>query len=164
MATIGKGMVAGFVATLVLSAIILLIDRVTTPEFNPARVLTITATGAATPLLGWIVHFFIGTVAWGIIFSFLDENLPGPHWARGIIFGSGIWLLITIFMVPLVRIVPLIPTIVTPVGGNVFGGARNLFLSIEMLILHWVYGAVLGGVYGMLLARQDHDDMKPARL
>jgi len=152
MDNVGKGIIAGFVATLVLSAIILGIDRVMTPESNPARLLTITAIGAKTPLLGWLIHFFIGSVAWGVIFAFAEDNVPGPYWFRGLIFGTGVWLLLTVFMMPLAGIVPMVPTIVGPATGTKAAAERYL-MPFAMLLVHWIYGAVLGAVYGALAPR-----------
>ncbi|MGH8502930.1 MAG: hypothetical protein ACREVE_10780 [Gammaproteobacteria bacterium] len=31
------------------------------------------------------MHFFIGTILWGVIFAPIDSSLPGSHWVRGVV-------------------------------------------------------------------------------
>src|SRR5262249_4518285 len=80
--TIGKGIVAGFVATFVLSA---LLDPfgLFAPSILPA-----------SPPVGWVLHFFVGTVVWGIGFAVLHDYLRGPAWQRGLMFALGAWIVV----------------------------------------------------------------------
>src|SRR5215470_19759417 len=59
--TIGKGIIAGFVATFALSV---LLDPIAmfAPDVLPG-----------SPPVAWVLHFFIGTVVWGIGFSVLHD-------------------------------------------------------------------------------------------
>jgi flagellar biosynthesis protein FliR len=64
-----KGMIAGFIATLVLSALMLMKQQMgVMPQLNPVEMLTKMA-GGSTPAVGWTIHFLIGTVLWGTTFS-----------------------------------------------------------------------------------------------
>ena len=69
---IGRGIAAGFVATVVLSAIMLVKHSMgLMPELDPIAMITAMA-GANSPALGWIALF------WGIGFAVVSPYLPGP--------------------------------------------------------------------------------------
>jgi hypothetical protein len=98
---VGKGIATGFVATIVLSAIMLIKQSIgLMPGLNPIQMIT-QMDGAETPVVGWVVHFFIETILWGTIFAWLDPSLPGSHWIRGVIFSTGAWLVIMIVIMPM---------------------------------------------------------------
>lgn len=147
---IGKGMIAGFVATVVLSAIMVLkAGAGLLPALNVIVMLSKMA-GASTPVAGWVIHFLIGTVLWGGLFAWLDPQLPGgSHWLRGIVFATGAWLLMMIVLMPLA-------------GAGLFGANLGIMAPVMTLVLHVIYGAVLGGVYG-LERPQDAPQFEPSR-
>src|SRR5262249_32503235 len=97
-----KGLVAGFIATVVLSAFMLVKQRMgLVPQLDPIEMLTKMA-GASTPALGWVPHFLIGTVVWGSLFPIFDAIVPGgSHWLKGTLFGIGAWLLMMILVMPM---------------------------------------------------------------
>jgi hypothetical protein len=124
--TIGKGIVAGFVATFVLSVLLDPIELFA-PSILPA-----------SPPVGWVLHFFVGTVVWGIGFAVLHDFLRGPAWQRGLMFALGAWIVV--------------------IGGAavlILAGALAFELTpvmiVATLIVHVLYGVVLGLVYGFLL-------------
>ena len=124
--TIGKGIIAGFVATFALSV---LLDPIAL--FAPAVL-------PAAPPVGWILHFFVGTVVWGIGFSVLHDYLHGPAWQRGLMFALGAWIVVIS-------------------GAAVLSLARVVSVDftatmiVATLIVHVLYGVALGLVYGWLL-------------
>lgn len=132
-----KGMAAGFVATIILSALMLLKAQIgMMPELNIIKMLS-NMLGATSPAVGWIPHFLIGTVLWGTLFAWLDPSIPGEsHWLKGIWFGIGAWLLMMIIIMPMA-------------GAGFFGANLGIMAPVMTLILHMVYGVVLGGVYGL---------------
>lgn len=132
---IAKGIGSGFVATVVLSAIMLMKQAMgVMPQLNPIQMIT-EMSGMGTPLVGWLMHFFIGTILWGVLYAWLDRSLPGPHWFRGATFATGAWLLMMILMMPMA-------------GVGFFGLRMGMMAPIATLVMHWIYGAVLGAVYG----------------
>ena len=134
---IGKGIVAGFVATVVLSAMMMMKQSMgLMPELNPIAMISDMA-GLASPIIGWIGHFAIGTVFWGAGFAILEHYLPGPYWLRGMVFAIGAWLLMMIVVMPMA-------------GAGAFGLGLGVMRPIATLLLHVVFGLVLGGVYGLL--------------
>lgn len=125
---------AGLVATIVLSALMLMKTRTgMMPELNPIK-MTSDMLSASTPIVGWTMHFLIGTVLWGTLFAWLDPNLPdASHWLKGIWFGIGAWLLMMIVMMPMA-------------GAGFFGANLGMMASVMTLVMHVIYGVVLGGV------------------
>ncbi len=82
--------------------------------------------------------FFVGGLIWALLYGLVFERrLSGPAWKRGVTFAMIPWLFSLLVFMPLV-------------GGGVLGiglGAGPLPIAGN-LILHVVYGAVLGTVWG----------------
>jgi hypothetical protein len=96
---IGTGIAAGFVATVVLSAMMLLKRSMgLMPELDPIAMITAMA-GASSPAVGWIGHFVIGSIFWG--FAIVSPYLPGPYPLRGAIFVVGAWLMMMLVVMPM---------------------------------------------------------------
>lgn len=134
----GAGIAAGFAATVVLSAIMLMKQAMSVmPELDPIRM--ISGMMGAPRAVGWLVHLAIGTVVWGLLFAWLAPYLPGAMWLRGVIFGVGAWLTMMIAMMPMA-------------GAGPFGLKLGAMAPVATLMLHCVFGAVLGAVYGALAA------------
>lgn len=132
----GAGIAAGFAATVVLSAIMLMKQAMNImPELDPIR--TISAMMGAPRAVGWLVHFAIGTLLWGLLFAWLSQYLPGAMWLRGVIFAVGAWLVMIIVMMPMA-------------GEGPFGLKMGTMAPVATLMLHCIFGAVLGVVYGSL--------------
>ncbi len=134
-----KGMIAGFVATLVLSGLLLLkstMDLV--PELNIIRLLT--NLGSISAVQAWMDHFIVGVVVWGLLFGAYDSFASRPgHWLKGIIFGVFTWLIMMATFMPLAKV-------------GFFGSKIGPMAAVVTLIYHLVYGAVLGTTYGLLSA------------
>ncbi len=129
-----KGMVAGFVATLILSALMAMKAMMgVTPELNPIKMIADML--GASPAVGWAMHFMIGTMLWGTLFAWLNPSLPGEsHWLRGIVFAVGAWLVMMAAMMPMA-------------GAGFFGSHLGMMAPVMTLMLHIVFGFVLGAVY-----------------
>jgi hypothetical protein len=124
--TIGKGIVAGFVATFVLSVLL-----------DPIELFAPTILPASPPI-GWVLHFFVGTVVWGIGFSVLHDHLRGAAWQRGLMFALGAWIVVITGAAVLI-LAHVIAMELTPV------------MIVATLVVHVLYGVVIGLVYGFLL-------------
>ena len=124
--TIGKGIVAGFVATFLLSVLLDPIELFA-PSILPA-----------SPPVGWVLHFFIGTVVWGIGFAVLHDYLHGPAWQRGLMFALGAWIVVISGAAVLI-LTRVIAMELTPV------------MIVATLVVHVLYGVALGLIYGWLL-------------
>jgi uncharacterized membrane protein YagU involved in acid resistance len=139
---IAKAIVAGFVATVVLSAMMLMKQSLgLMPELDPIAMLTSMA-GANSPAVGWIAHFVIGIIFWGVGFAIVSPYLPGAYWLRGMIFATGAWLMMMVVVMPMA-------------GAGPFGLDLSMMTPVATLILHVVFGVVLGGIYGLLGAEKE---------
>jgi Family of unknown function (DUF6789) len=106
---------------------------------------------AAPNLYAATAVFFVGGLVWALLYALVFEaRLRGPAWQRGVTFALIPWLFSLIVFMPLV-------------GGGLFGfglGAGPLPI-IGNLILHAVYGAVLGVVSGSAESVIDHPQGQP---
>lgn len=146
-----NGMTAGLVATVVLSLIMIMKGVMgMMPQVNAIQALAkISATYFGMPLLpwvGWIEHFVIGTVLWGLIFAATINIWPGGYTVKGIVFSVVAWLAMMIIMMPMA-------------GAGLFGLNLGMAAPMGTLVLHLVYGAVLGAVYGALEHRSTGEPM-----
>lgn len=130
----GKGLVAGFVATVAVS--ILMIVKAFShwlAGFNLIEVIHRFTGGLL--VIGWVGHFVIGTVVWGLLFTLIYPRLPGDRGlVRGTVFGVFAWLAMMLLFLPIA-------------GDGFFGVAVGWPVPIYTLVLHLVFGAVLGMVY-----------------
>src|SRR5437016_6490067 len=132
-----RGMVAGFVATLVLGAVLLLKGSLELwPELNIIRLLS--SLGGLTAAAAWMDHFIVGTVVWGLLFSIFDPLGAGyPQWLRGAVFGVFAWFMMMVLFMP-------------ASGAGLFGYKIGIVAPVVMLAMHLIYGVVLGTTYGLL--------------
>jgi len=143
MSKIGKSIAAGFVATAVLSVLMVMKMKMgLMPDLNAIKMMTTMAHGMmgtpAIPVVGWVMHFMIGTVLWGVLFALLGKALPGGGYvSKGLSFGVLAWVLMMVMVMPMA-------------GAGFFGLSLGIMAPVMTLMLHLVYGAVLGGVYGKL--------------
>lgn len=146
MRRLARGMAAGFVATLALS--VLMIAKAAlgvAPGLNAIALLTAAAAHhaglPASPWTGWALHFLIGTVAWGGLFALLADGIRlQAFWVKGVAFGLGAWALMMVIFMPLA-------------GGGFLGLALGPGTPVAALVLHLVFGGLMGAVYAGLRSR-----------
>ena len=104
------------------------------PELNAISMLA--GMMNASLIIGWIAHFMIGTIVWGILFALLVDKLPGGIMASAIIFSIIAWLMMMIGPMPMA-------------GEGLFGMQLGIGIMapIATLMLHIIWGIVLGLVY-----------------
>ncbi|MBI3977959.1 MAG: hypothetical protein HY331_07230 [Chloroflexi bacterium] len=87
-----------------------------------------------------LMIFFVGGILWAVLYAAVFEpRLSGPAWLRGLIYSLVPGVLSLVIFLPIV-------------GGGFFGmhlGAGPLPI-VGSLVIHTVYGVVLGVVYGPL--------------
>jgi hypothetical protein len=139
MDLIGRGIIAGFLATLVLSAAV-------DPVATLARMADV-----LPPTLGWALNFIIGSLVWGASFALLQRIMVGPFWLRGLVFGLVAWLVVMLAVMPLTR-------------GGLFALKLGIGAPAVMLAIHLAYGTALGIIYELLLPEDiDHANGKRER-
>ncbi len=131
-----NGAIAGVVATIVLSLMMLIKGKMgVMPELDIISMLAGMMGGAL--LLGWVMHFMIG-VGYGVVFHLTYDKLPTNSLIiKGLILGVVGWLVMMLMLMPMV-------------GAGLFGMKMGVMAPIMTLVLHAIFGAVLGFVYSKL--------------
>ncbi|WP_134495928.1 DUF6789 family protein [Microvirga pakistanensis] len=137
MINIGKGIIAGLVASAAVSGTTLLVSfagmiQVADPVHTVSGIML-------TPTeLSWVVHFAVGTFLWGPLLAVLSPFLPSPFWFKGLVFGALAWLLMVL-------------------ATWVDDPASVPQPGVLPVLLHLLFGAVLGWIYGVLLDRTERE-------
>ena len=136
-----RGAIAGCIASLVLAGIFLLKSSYNfMPEINIIRLLMNLGGGNLSQGSAWADHFIVGTLIWGLTFGASEGLAERPaYWLKGVIFGVIAWALMMMAFMPLA-------------GSGFFGAKIGPSVAVGMLVLHLVFGAVLGAAYGVLTA------------
>ena len=136
-----RGIGAGLAATMVLSMIMVAKGMMgLMPELNVIAMLSSMMKSA--PIVGWIVHFMIRMLAWGLGFVAVSRYLPGKtDLTRGISFGVAAWAMMMLVIMPMA-------------GAGFFGLKMGMMAPVMTLMLHVIYGAVLGYIYAKLGANK----------
>jgi len=143
MRNIGKGLLAGFAATVVLSILMVMKAMMGfMPELDLPKMIAAMMGSPDTPAIGWVIHFMIGVVVYGVAMALLDEHLPGNgSTAHGVILGFIGWLIMMVMMMPMA-------------GAGMFGMKMGVMAPMMTLVLHLIFGAVLGWTYGKLMSNE----------
>jgi len=146
MSTIIAGIKAGFIGTVALSAIMIVKDMMgVMPELNVIHMLA-NMMGMSV-MLGWVMHFMIGSFIWGIGFTVIYTLLPGKSaTTKGISFGILAWLGMMIMVMPMA-------------GAGIFGLNMGIVAPMMTLMLHVIFGWVMGRVFA---SQKVADDSEPA--
>ena len=131
-----SGMIAGVVATVVLSAMMVMKSMMgVMPELDIIHMLA-GMIGAST-IVGWIMHFMVG-VGYGIAFSQINGMLPSNNiMVKGIIIGILGWFMMMVALMPMM-------------GAGMFAINMGMMAPVMTLVLHVIFGAVLGFAYNKL--------------
>ena len=142
MKSFSKAMVAALVATIVLSLLMVMKSAMgIMPQLDLARMIAGVMGMPDVPAVGWVVHFFIGVVIYGAALALLDERLPGESriW-HGVLIAIVGWLVMMLLLMPMA-------------GAGLFGLGLGISAPVMTLMLHLIFGAVLGAYYAHSLAR-----------
>lgn len=152
MSNIAKGMLAGLAATVVLSALMVMKAMIgVMPALDLPKMIAGMMGSPDTPVLGWAIHFMIGVVGYGIVMALLNEPLPGasPTW-HGVVIAFVGWLIMMIVLMPMA-------------GAGLFGMSMGVMAPVMTLVLHLIFGAVLGWTYGKLRTTSSQVDVPGMR-
>lgn len=142
MKTIINSMLAGLIATIVLSVLMVMKGMMgLMPDVDVIAMLADKmGSGAA---MGWVGHFVIGIVGYGLAHALVFSRLPfGNHWLRGLALGIAGWLGMMLVLMPMM-------------GAGLFGlnMPSGIMAPMATLILHAIFGIVFGLVYCALAGR-----------
>ena len=135
--TIKNGLIGGLVGSAVLAVIFVMKGMMgVMPEMDIIAMLS-AMMGMGTAM-GWIAHFMIGTVAWGGLFAVANDAIPGTsQTAKGVVLGLLAWLMMMVVVMPMA-------------GGGIFGLNFGMMGAVLPLVLHILFGAVMGFVAAFL--------------
>jgi uncharacterized membrane protein YagU involved in acid resistance len=141
---VSRAVLGGFVGTLLMTAMLYLAPLGGAPKMDIAALLGslfghgIPAVMSAWWWTGMIWHFVNGTIIFSLIYSSLIYGwMPGENWVRGMIWGIILWIGMEIILMPVT-------------GNGVFSDHATypVMRVLDNLILHAIYGAVLGALAG----------------
>jgi hypothetical protein len=134
-----RGLLAGLAATVVLSVLMVIKSALgLMPAVNAIAWLAKIAGDfglPSSPVVGWIAHCAIGVVLWGLVFAGTYESWPGTPPIKGAVFSIMAWLLMMSMVLPMA-------------GAGFFAVAIGLSATVATLVLHVIFGLVLGAVFG----------------
>lgn len=132
-----KGGIAGFAGALVLAALFLMFQA--SGFFVQFDFVTlIDRLGSIGRTASWVDHFIVGALLWGPLFAGFDATTaPRPRWQKGIAFSLLAWLAMMLIFMPVV-------------GVGFFGLKLSFSMPVGMLVLHLIFGLVLGSVFEFL--------------
>lgn len=133
------GMLAGLAATVVLSMLMVAKGMMgLMPDVDVIHMLA--KQMGSGPAMGWVAHFMIGVVGYGIAYALVFSKLPfGGHALRGLTLGVAGWLAMMVMLMPMM-------------GAGLFGlqMPSGVMVPVATLMLHVIFGLVLGLVFGKL--------------
>jgi hypothetical protein len=137
MRNLSKGIIAGFAATALLSAFMVMKSMMgLMPQLEVIKMLSAMMGVPATA--GWGIHFMIGTILWGGAFALFNSQIPGgTQVTKGIVFGLAAWVMMMVAVMPMA-------------GQGLFGLNLGTMAPAMTAMLHAIFGAVMGAVYGQL--------------
>jgi hypothetical protein len=136
-----KGMIAGFVAALAVSALEVVQYLAGPWAVSFPRLVTIILGTESIIWTGWVGHFAFATFILGPLFGILCPRMPTetPE-TKGIVFAVGAFLVMGLT--------------IAPYSGLGMFGMRAGFVTVAWLVLtHAVFGGVLGNVYARMVGK-----------
>ena len=134
MRNYGKGLLAGLAATIVLSALMVMKAMMgIMPALDLPRMIAGMMGAPDAPLLGWIVHFMIGVVGYGIAIAVFANSAAGlGNVTRGIAIAVVGWLVMMVMLMP-------------TAGAGFFGMKMGIMAPVMTLVLHVIFGGYSDG-------------------
>lgn len=150
----GKAFAAGIIGAAVMS-VLMWVARIMGMQANLEMILgtMITDPGSSAWMIGFVIHLMMGGI-FGLIYGWIFEHLTHRS---GWLLGGGIGLVhavvagIFMGMVPLIH--PRMPSPVVPPGA--FMSHLGMMGPVAVFMLHFVFGAIVGGMYGTVVHPRD---------
>lgn len=138
MGKIASGLLAGAAATAVLSMLMIAKAMMgVMPELDLPVMISSMMGAPDNPVVGWGVHVMIGVVGYGLAIALMDGVLPSrSRVLHGVLLGLGGWAMMMAALMPMA-------------GAGFFGMSLGMTAPMMTLVLHIIFGAVLGAAFGM---------------
>jgi len=129
----GMTVLGGLVATLAMTVFLYLV--LPTLRRDPFMLPTVLESLFGLPwVAGVLLHLVLGTFVFPLLFIAIYDVLPGRSWVRGMIWGSVLWFVAELVVVPIAG------------GGFFHAESGGLAAVMGFLGAHLLYGAALGGI------------------
>lgn len=90
-------------------------------------------------LVGWTIHLMVGVLVYGLGYAWLFAPIwPDAYWLSGILVGVIGWGIAGMMLMPMAH-------------KGMFGARLGMMGPLMRLMMHVVFGAVLGLTYGLLI-------------
>jgi hypothetical protein len=145
-----NAIVAGIVATVVFSAVLLMAPKMGMPKMDIVSLLGSMFSARSNQALGWMMHLMMGIV-FALLYAFLwSAGISGATWLGGLIFGAVQWLVVGMVMgmIPMLHVG--IKSGVIKAPGLWMTNTGGLMAFMGGLAGHMIFGTVLALSYAAL--------------
>lgn len=143
--------VAGIVATIVFTMILMMAPKMGMPKMDIVSLLGSMFSAKSNLMLGWMMHLMMGVI-FALIYAFLwSRGIGAATWTSGLIFGAVHWLIIGMIMamIPMLHVGIKSGAVKAP-GLWMTGNGGGLMAFMGGLVGHMIYGVVVALVYAVL--------------
>lgn len=139
-----SGVAGGVAGTTAMTLVLFIADAFTGFQIRPFQAIAAMVGTPDDVLVGFLLFFGAGAIAWPLLFVSFSEFLPGERGAvKGMVFATVLWTSFALAFSPALTLPGLV-----------------LYLAFTW-VAHLVYGGILGEVYGRI-ADHDTDFVTPA--
>lgn len=135
------GIIAGFLATVVMSLLLMLKSVMgIMPDLDIIAMLSSMMNDSRA--LAWIAHIMVGSIGYGIAMAILAGTDRSKNFTMiGLGIGTVGWLMMMVIIMPMM-------------GNGLFGLSMpsGVMVPIATLVLHLIFGGVLGTAYAKLVS------------
>lgn len=145
-----SAVVAGIVATIVFTMILVMAPKMGMPKMDIVSLLGSMFSAKSNPVLGWTMHLMMGVV-FALVYAFIwSLGFGGATWGVGLIFGAIHWLIVGVVMgmIPMVHVGIKRGAVQAPGLWMTKNGGVTAFMG--GLVGHMVFGAVVALTYAAL--------------
>lgn len=137
--SVAKGFIAGLAATVVLSILMVMKQSMgIMPELDLPKMIAGMMGAPNSPGIGWAVHFMLGVLGYGAAIALVARSASGKSLMTvGVLIGFIGWLIMMVMLMPMA-------------GAGFFGINMGWMAPMMTLVLHVIFGAVLGWTYQRL--------------
>ncbi len=142
--------IAGFVATIVFTMILMMAPKMRMPKMDIVSLLGSMFSAKSNPVLGWTIHLMMGVV-FALVYAFIwSLGFGAATWGIGLIFGVVHWLIVGMIMgmIPMLHVG--IKSGVVKAPGLWMTNNGGVMAFMGGLVGHAIFGAVTALVYAAL--------------
>lgn len=131
---VARAVAGGFAGTALMTGMMYLVAPMMGVRMDIAAMLASMLGGSWTA--GLAMHFMNGAVVFPMAFLLLQRWLPGSATVRGVLLGTGLWMIAQVMVMPMMG------------AGFFSANAGGAMAAMASLAGHVVYGSTLGAITG----------------